>query len=284
MPTGWFATCSVGGSALSAGAGTGATAGRQPVGQAGAGLVGAPDKPQRQRRVVAPTAGRHAESAELPASSSVSSAAPEARGPGALQALVRSRHRHMLARAPVCCGRSLAAVRDDLETLVLDVLEDLASDPDKKSQEIELKIAARLRRHTTDPKFVALGQRLEELRQRHEAGLLSSIDFLKHLLGLAKDVVAAEKTVDPEEDIDRGKAALTDLFQEVRTPSTPIIVERVVSDIDAIVRVVRFPGWQQTSAGEREVKRALRKTLLKYHLHQEQELFDRAYAYIKEYY
>ncbi len=38
----------------------------------------------------------------------------------------------------------------------------------------------------------------------------------------------------------------------------PVIVERVVCDIDEIAR---FPGWQHASAGEREVKKALRKTL-----------------------
>jgi type I restriction enzyme R subunit len=62
------------------------------------------------------------------------------------------------------------------------------------------------------------------------------------------------------------------------------VVERIVADIDAIVRVVRFPGWQQSNAGEREVQQALRKSLLKYKLHKDQVLFDRAYAYIKEYY
>jgi type I restriction enzyme R subunit len=62
------------------------------------------------------------------------------------------------------------------------------------------------------------------------------------------------------------------------------MVERIVTDIDAIVRIVRFPGWQQTTGGEREVQKALRRTLLKYRLHHEQELFDRAYGYIKQYY
>ena len=33
-----------------------------------------------------------------------------------------------------------------------------------------------------------------------------------------------------------------------------------------------------------EVKRALRRVLLKYQRHKEQELFDKAYGYIKEYY
>jgi type I restriction enzyme, R subunit len=50
------------------------------------------------------------------------------------------------------------------------------------------------------------------------------------------------------------------------------------------VRIVRFDGWQQTVAGEREVQKALRKTLLKYQLHKDQELFDKAYGYIKQYY
>ena len=54
--------------------------------------------------------------------------------------------------------------------------------------------------------------------------------------------------------------------------------------IDEIVRRVRFPDWQTTSAGEREVKKALRKTLFKYKLHQDKELFIKAYGYIKQYY
>ena len=63
---------------------------------------------------------------------------------------------------------------------------------------------------------------------------------------------------------DRGKAALTELLQQVKGEKTPVVVERVVADINEIVRLVRFPGWQQTAAGEREVKKALRKSLLKY--------------------
>ena len=67
-------------------------------------------------------------------------------------------------------------------------------------------------------------------------------------------------------------------------PGFVAAVERVVNDIDEIVRYVRFDGWQNTHAGEREVKMALRKTLFKYRLHQDQELFDRAYGYIRQYY
>ncbi len=37
-------------------------------------------------------------------------------------------------------------------------------------------------------------------------------------------------------------------------------------------------------AGQREVRHALRKTLLKYKLHQDAELFDKAYGYVRQYY
>ena len=107
---------------------------------------------------------------------------------------------------------------------------------------------------------------------------------MKMLLEIAKEVVQAEKEVDPEEEQHSAIAALSELFHETRNDATPKIVEQVVNDIDAIVRIVRFPGWQQTHAGEREVKKALRSTLLKYQLHKDQELFDKAYGYIREYY
>jgi type I restriction enzyme R subunit len=180
------------------------------------------------------------------------------------------------------------AIRDDLDTLVLDaeVLEAVlgTADPEAKAKEIDIKVSRRLRKHLGDPRFKELSERLVSVRERHQQGLLLSVEFLKELLNIARDVVTAEQTLPPVEVEDRGRAALTELFEEARNEDTPIIVERVVNDIDEIVRVVRFDGWQSTHAGEREVRNALRKTLFKYKLHQDQELFDRAYGYIRTYY
>jgi hypothetical protein len=53
-------------------------------------------------------------------------------------------------------------------------------------------------------------------------------------------------------------------------------VERIVTDIDEIVKNVRFPDWLHTSQGERLVQKELRRTLLKHKLHTDQELFDKA--------
>ena len=135
-----------------------------------------------------------------------------------------------------------------------------------------------------DPRFRELGERLEDLKQRHEQGLLVSVEFLKELLDLARDVVAVEQVAEPLVKEELGMAALTELFDEAKNDKTHIMVERVVNDIDEIVRHVRFDGWQNTHAGEHVVKQALRRSLFKYKIHQDQDLFDRGYAYIREYY
>jgi type I restriction enzyme, R subunit len=185
---------------------------------------------------------------------------------------------------------SVLGIDDDLDTLVMDadfLAELLDNQNPKKIKELEVKLIARLRKHGNKPIFKALGMQLEELRRRHEQGIMTSIEFLKTLLKIARDVVRAEREVEPVEEVsteDQGIAALTELFGEVKSDSIPKIVERIVPDIDDIVRVVRFPGWQSTNAGERQVKQALRKTLKKYQLHTDQDLFEKAYGYIAEYY
>jgi type I restriction enzyme R subunit len=180
------------------------------------------------------------------------------------------------------------SVRDDVETLILDaqVLEEILKDvePGRKAREIEVKLIARLRKHAGNPKFTALGERLEKIKERHEQGFLTSLEFLKAILEIAKEVVEAERESDPEEERDRAKEALTELFKEAKGKSTHIIVERIVADIDDIVKKVRFPDWQHTSQGERLVQKELRRTLLKYKLHTDQDLFDKAYGYIRQYY
>jgi type I restriction enzyme R subunit len=183
---------------------------------------------------------------------------------------------------------TVESVRDDVETLVMDaqVLSDILADADpaKRGREIEIKLIARLRKHLGNAAFVALGERLEKIKERHELGFLTSLEFLKAILDLAKDVVEAEKQTDPEEERDRAREALTELFTSAKGQNTHVIVERIVNDIDDIVKKVRFPDWQRTSQGERLVQKELRLTLFKYKLHTDKELFDRAYGYIRQYY
>ncbi len=174
-----------------------------------------------------------------------------------------------------------------LEEFVLDadVIEDIFTNPDpKNAKKLEKLLIKRFKKHAGNPKFKSLSERLEALRDKAQQGLITSIEFVKELCKLAKETVKAEKEIEEELLEKSPKAALTELFLELKTDQTPAVVERIVTDIDTIVRVVSFPGWQKTSSGEREVQKSLRKALLKYQLHKDQVLFDRAYAYIKEYY
>ena len=127
---------------------------------------------------------------------------------------------------------------------------------------------------------------MEKLREEHEAGLLTSIQFLKALLDLAKDAAEMMKHT-PTANTDstaKGKAALTELFQNVRNEKTPVIVERIVNDIDGIVRIVRFPGWQNTSTGRKEVSRNLRDVIMRKYRIKDQDVFNKAYSYVEQYY
>lgn len=180
-------------------------------------------------------------------------------------------------------------VHEDVDILTLDaaLIDEFIrqqTDVKKTTMKVQIDLVAKIRAHTNDPKFVKLGEKLEELRDRHEQGLLTSIEFLKLLLELAKEAAQAEKEHVPEEEVDRGKAALSELFNGIRNESTPIIVERIVGDIDDIVKIVRFDGWQKTTTGKNEVKKALRSVIwIKYKI-KDKDVFDKAYNYIEQYY
>lgn len=87
-----------------------------------------------------------------------------------------------------------------------------------------------------------------------------------------------------EDVIPDDKQALTEIFIEVKSDTTPQIIANVVEDIDKIVKVTRFDGWQQNYGGQRDIQKVLRQTLFRYGLHKEQELFEKAYGYIREHY
>lgn len=180
-------------------------------------------------------------------------------------------------------------VHDDIDILHMDaeLIDEFIKkqkDIKKATKKVEIDLVSKIRKHSNDIKFVELGKKLEDLREKHEKGLLTSIEFLKLLLELAREAAQAEKEVVPEEEIDKGKAALTELFNGVKNTQTPVIVERIVNDIDDIVKIVRFPDWQDTTAGTQEIKKALRSIIwIKYKI-KDKDVFDKAYKYIEQYY
>jgi type I restriction enzyme R subunit len=178
--------------------------------------------------------------------------------------------------------------RTDLDTIVLDaaIIEDLMTGKrtDVDPIEVEKWITARIARHVGNPVFVELGKRLNALREKYAHAQQASLEFLKELFQLARDTVAAEKAAAEIPREEQGKAALTDLFESLKGDDTPIIVENVVNEVDNIVRTVRFAGWQNTRDGRRLVQQALRKTLYVKFRIRDNDVFERALAYIREYY
>lgn len=183
-------------------------------------------------------------------------------------------------------------IGQSLEDLVVDadVINSVLDDEkkvEKKIVEIEKMLRLRIGEHKGDPKYKQFAEKLDELRERMEQNLISSIEFLKQLLEMAKDLLQEEQKVeDPEDKRAQARAALTDLFNSIKTEETPIIVEQVVSDIDnEVVNIVRqFKDAFKSVTARREIKKKLRSILwLKYQI-KDNDVFDKAYQYIEMYY
>ena len=158
---------------------------------------------------------------------------------------------------------------------------------EKKIIEVEKMLKIRLGEHKGDPKFKKFSDKLDELRERMEQNLISSIDFLKQLLQMARELLEAEKEIEkPQDKRTQAKAALTDLFQSIKTEETPFIVEQVVNDIDnEVVNIIRqFNDAFQSVTAKREIKKKLRSILwIKYQI-KDNDVFEKAYSYIEMYY
>lgn len=157
--------------------------------------------------------------------------------------------------------------------------------------EVVDNIATRLQKRLagdngSHPAYQSLAERLERLRLRQLAKANESVDFLRDLLGLATDMAAAEKAEDEAgvEGLDLlpdpHTGALTQIFEEYKPDGVPVIVGKVVAAVDAIVREVRWDGWNSTKEGDRTVRIEIRKVMVRYGLPASGDLFDHAYAYV----
>lgn len=96
--------------------------------------------------------------------------------------------------------------------------------------------------------------------------------------------MAAEKEVNEIPREEQGKTALSELFDSLKNGETPVIVENIVDRIDEVVKAVRFEGWQATIRGDQEVRQALRKTLYIQFKIRDNDVYEKALGYVREYY
>ena len=198
-------------------------------------------------------------------------------------------------------AKTIEIIHNNIDTIDIGTpLEDLVVDADiidsvledekkvqKKIVEVEKMLRLRLGEHVGDPKYKRFAEKLDELREKMAQNMISSIDFLKQLLAMAKDLLEEEKKVDqPQDKRAQARAALTDLFQSIKTDETPVVVENVVNDIDnEVVNIVRqFNDAFKSITAQREIKKKLRSILwIKYSI-KDNDVFEKAYQYIEMYY
>ncbi|MFI0791604.1 type I restriction endonuclease subunit R [Micromonospora rubida] len=197
-------------------------------------------------------------------------------------------------------GSGRQAIIADADTIRTLIEEGLIPQNDtevtrKTAGEVIDDIAGRIRRRLAGPNgdhevYRSLSERLDRLRERVLTQARDSIEYLRELFTLAKDVTSAEQAEDTTGknglDLlpDPHVGALTQIFNEYAPKDTPVIIGRVVADIDTIVKEIRYDGWSHTQNGDRLVRISIRKVLQKYYLPASGELFDHAHAYIAEHY
>lgn len=207
-------------------------------------------------------------------------------------------HDHMHDIAVTRSREVIVADADTVAQLIEDGYGKEVDDATGKSaEEILDSIATRLKKRISadddnepHPVYKSLGERLDRLRERTIAAAQQSIDWLKEAFDLARDVTVAEMAEDEKGQTglnllpDPHIGALSQIFREYSPSDSPALVERVVNDIDFIVKEVRYDGWASTKEGDRIVRREVRNVLLKHQLHRDQNLFERAYDYISAHY
>jgi type I restriction enzyme R subunit len=156
-------------------------------------------------------------------------------------------------------------------------------------QRLEGRIQARIAGTDGMKVWKSLSERLELLRLSRISTAAESVEFLRYLLELARDLLEAERAdddgrIDEIKVVDPRKGALTQIFEEFKPEGVPLVIETVVEQVDALVQPVRGTGWQTSHPGDRSVRQELRLILKNSGLPPAGELFDRAYAYIRENY
>lgn len=175
-------------------------------------------------------------------------------------------------------------LRDNLEVLVMDEnlirkIKEGLKPYDPKT--IEINITRRINRDPSNPKFVDISEKLQLLKEKYNEKLLTNNELMLELLELAREVVEIEQEIQQNTELNK-KNALTRIFEKSKIDSKEI--EKIVEEIDEIVTKERFDGWQNTIIGTKLIKQKLLQILYKHKLGNDEELLEKAFLYVKEYY
>ncbi|MEU8028032.1 HsdR family type I site-specific deoxyribonuclease [Streptomyces sp. NPDC049099] len=141
-----------------------------------------------------------------------------------------------------------------------------------------------LGRDKDDATYKSLAARIAALREASIRNAEDSLKFLREAFEIAQDVVAADRREKSGTFVEPKKGALTQIIEESRPEGLSVVVADVADAIDEVVSRVSYTGWNATSKGDRIVKRELRLILNRFNLPADGDLFDKAYAYVRENY
>jgi len=146
---------------------------------------------------------------------------------------------------------------------------------------VEIKITRRINREPTNPDFIDIAKKLEELKERHNQRAITNGELMVALLELSNKIIEIEKGIQQNKKENK-KNVLTRIFEKSKISSKEI--EETVAEIDGVVTKERFDGWQNTINGTKVIKQKLFQILYKHKIDGDEELLEKAYEYCREHY
>lgn len=176
-------------------------------------------------------------------------------------------------------------LRDDSKILVMDneLIRKIKKglEPHGPLKTIEIMIIRRINCDPTNPDFIYIAEKLEELKERHNQRLISNYDLMIELLKMSNEAIKIEKGIKQNKKENK-KNILTRIFEKSKISSKEI--EETVEEIDDVVTKDCFDGWQNTINGTKVIKQKLFQILYKHKLDDDEELFEKTYLYRREHY
>ncbi len=139
--------------------------------------------------------------------------------------------------------------------------------------------------HEENPFYMRLGSRLQKLQDDYEAGIINNEMFLKRLLELSKELAEEERKQTEMEPLERTNLALTKLFNAVKAdyPDIDEDVETIVQKIDDKIIEYAVPEWDTRDQVKKRILKEI-KTLIHYQYGFKEEVAQKAYEYVLQYY
>ncbi|OLS22260.1 MAG: hypothetical protein HeimC2_30220 [Candidatus Heimdallarchaeota archaeon LC_2] len=121
---------------------------------------------------------------------------------------------------------------------------------------------------------------LTKINQEYESGNKKIIPYISTFLGISEEFL---KKNNSHKLRDQKKFIFSEIYNSFKSQSIPIMIDKLVIDIDEIVIYILNDDWVWSKKSENIVKQVLGEIFTKYKLQNEVELFNRAFDYIREY-